>query len=75
MFYSRAFSTDSGVMTTQEVYEHDLSSITAEKLFNELQRVKEDLKSKDSEIRQAHELRQNTDREIEDLTASLFEVK
>jgi predicted nucleic acid-binding Zn-ribbon protein len=75
MFSFRAFSTDSGVMSTQESYENELSSITTEKLFNELQRVKEDLKSKDREIRQANELRENTDREIEDLTASLFEVK
>jgi predicted nucleic acid-binding Zn-ribbon protein len=71
----RAFSIDSGVVTTQEVFEHDLSSITAEKLFNELQRVKEDLKSKNGEIRRANEIRENTDREIEDLTASLFEVR
>jgi len=44
-------------------------------LLNELQRVKEDLKNKDNEIKRAHELRENTDREIEDLTSSLFEVK
>ncbi len=61
-------------MTTQEVFENDLSSMTAEKLFHELQRVKDDLKLKDKEICRATELRQNTDREIEDLTASLFEV-
>ncbi|CAF4046603.1 unnamed protein product [Rotaria sp. Silwood2] len=66
-------SIDSGVMGTAEVFEHDLQSIGTEKLFNELQRVKEDLKSKDGEIRRANEIRQNTDREIEDLTASLFE--
>ncbi len=48
--------------------------MTAEKLFHELQRVKDDLKLKDKEICRATELRQNTDREIEDLTASLFEV-
>ena len=75
IFSFRAFSTDSGGLTTQEIYEHDLSSITSEKLFKELQRVKEDLKSKDSEIQRANEIRENTDREIEDLTASLFEVK
>jgi hypothetical protein len=61
-------------VTTQEVFENDLSSMTAEKLFHELQRVKDDLKLKDKEICRATELRQNTDREIEDLTASLFEV-
>jgi hypothetical protein len=61
-------------VTTQEVLENDLSSITTERLFNELQRVKEDLKSKDIEIHRANELRENTDRQIEDLTASLFEV-
>ncbi|CAF0902107.1 unnamed protein product [Adineta steineri] len=68
-----AFSIDSVGGTTQEVFEHDLSSITAEKLFNELQRVKEDLKSKDDEVRRANELRENTDQEIQELTASLFE--
>jgi predicted nucleic acid-binding Zn-ribbon protein len=62
-------------VTTQEIFENDLSSITAEKLFHELQRVKEDLKSKDKEIHRANELRANTDQEIEELTASLFEVK
>jgi len=62
-------------VTTQEGFENDFSSITTEKLYNELQRVKEDLKSKDNEIRRANEIRENTDREIEDLTASLFEVK
>jgi hypothetical protein len=61
-------------VTTQEVFENDLSSMTAEKLFHELQRVKEDLKLKDKEIHRANELRENTDREIEELTASLFEV-
>lgn len=74
IFYFSAFSVDSGVVATQEVFEHDLSSLTTEKLYNELQRVKEELKSKDHEIRQAYEMRVNTDREIEDLTASLFEV-
>lgn len=74
-FSFRAFSIDSGVVTTQEIFENDLSSITAEKLFHELQRVKEDLKSKDKEIHRANELRANTDQEIEELTASLFEVK
>ncbi|CAF3198167.1 unnamed protein product [Rotaria socialis] len=64
------FSNDSGIVVAHEAFEHDL---TAEKLFNELQRVKEDLKSKDSEVRRAHEMRDNADREIEDLTASLFE--
>jgi len=38
-----------------------------------LQRVKEDLKHKDIEVRRAIEIRENADREIEDLTASLFE--
>ncbi len=73
-FLRRTFSIDSGVVTTQEVFENDLSSMTAEKLFHELQRVKEDLKLKDKEIHRANELRENTDREIEELTASLFEV-
>ncbi|UJR08511.1 hypothetical protein I4U23_012777 [Adineta vaga] len=68
-----AFSIDSGVVTTQEINELDFSSTTTEKLFHELQRVKEDLKFKDHEIRRANELRENTDREIEDLTSSLFE--
>ncbi|CAF4286232.1 unnamed protein product, partial [Rotaria sordida] len=68
------FSSDSGVMATSEIFENDLQSITTEKLFNELQRVKEDLQSKDSEIRRANEIRENTNREIEDLTASLFET-
>lgn len=68
---SRAFSIDNGVVTTPESVEHSSSAAT---LLNELQKVKEDLKSKDVEIQRAHEMRQNTDREIEDLTASLFEV-
>ncbi|CAF4021144.1 unnamed protein product [Rotaria sordida] len=68
------FSSDSGVMATSEIFENDLQSITTEKLFNELQRVKEDLQSKDSEIRRANEIRENTNREIEDLTVSLFET-
>jgi hypothetical protein len=59
------------VVTTPEQLEHSSSATT---LLNELQRAKEDLKSKDVEIQRAHEMRQNTDREIEDLTASLFEV-
>ena len=75
LFPFRAFSIDSGIVTTQEVCEHDLSSMRTEKLYNELQRAKEDLKSKDSEIHRPNELRQTTDREIEDLTASLFEVR
>ncbi len=74
-FSFSGFSIDSGVLTTQEGLENDVSSsMTTEKLYNELQRVKEDLKSKDNEIRRANEIRENTDREIEDLTASLFEV-
>jgi hypothetical protein len=58
-------------VTTPEVTEHSTTSTT---ILNELQRVKEDLKNKDIEIQRAHEIRANTDREIEDLTASLFEV-
>ncbi|CAF5193726.1 unnamed protein product, partial [Rotaria magnacalcarata] len=65
-----AFSIENGVVTTPEPIEHSTSSAT---LLHELQRVKEDLKSKDIEIQRAHEIRENTDREIEDLTASLFE--
>ncbi|CAF0918870.1 unnamed protein product [Rotaria sordida] len=65
-----AFSIENGVVTTPEPIEHSTSSAT---LFNELQRVKQDLKDKDTEIQRAHEIRENTDREIEDLTASLFE--
>ena len=65
---------DSGIVTTQEILESDLTPIAAERLFDELQRVKDDLQSKDVQIRRANELRVNTDREIEDLTASLFEV-
>lgn len=71
-FNSRAFSIENGVGTTPEIVEHTTSAAT---LLNELQRVKEDLKNKDNEIRQAYELRENTDREIEDLTSSLFEVR
>lgn len=69
---SRAFSIDNGVVNTPEAVEHSTSAAT---LMNELQRVKEDLKHKDIEIRRANEIRENTDREIEDLTASLFEVR
>jgi hypothetical protein len=58
-------------VATPEINEH---SASATKLFNELQRVKEDLKNKDIEIQRAHEIRANTDREIEDLTSSLFQV-
>jgi hypothetical protein len=58
-------------VTTPEVTEQSTASTT---ILNELQRVKEDLKNKDIEIQRAHEIRANTDREIEDLTASLFEV-
>jgi Rab-3A-interacting protein len=65
-----AFSIDNGVVTTPEQLEHSSSATT---LLNELQRVKEDLKNKDIEIQRAHEIRQNTDREIEDLTSSLFQ--
>lgn len=66
---------DSGVMTIHEVFDNDFSSnMTKEKLFNELQRVKDDLHLKEKEIRRANELRENTDREIEELTASLFQV-
>ncbi|CAF3973356.1 unnamed protein product, partial [Rotaria sp. Silwood2] len=65
-----AFSIENGVVTTPEPIEHSTSATT---LLNELQRVKQDLKNKDIEIRRAHEIRENTDREIEDLTASLFE--
>ena len=67
----RAFSIDNSVMNTPDPIEHSSSATT---LLNELQRVKEDLKHKDIEIQRAHEIRDNTDREIEDLTASLFEV-
>jgi hypothetical protein len=70
-FISRAFSIENGVGTTSEIIEHTTS---AARLLNELQRVKEDLKNKDIEIRRAYEIRENTDREIEDLTSSLFEV-
>lgn len=65
---------ESGTLATHEVFENDLSPIVADKLYNELQRVKEDLKLKETEILRAHQLRENTDREIEELTASLFEV-
>lgn len=68
---SRAFSTDNGTVATPEPIEHSASPT---KLLHELKRVKEDLKNKDIEIQRAHEIRENTDREIEDLTASLFEV-
>lgn len=54
-----------------EIHEHSTSSA---RLLHELQRVKEDLKNKDIEIQRAYEIRENTDREIEDLTSSLFEV-
>ncbi len=67
----RAFSIENGVVATQEIIENSTSPTI---LLNELQRVKEDLKNKDIEIQRAHEIRQNTDREIEDLTSSLFEV-
>ena len=73
-YFSRAFSIDSGVVACQDLHEYDSSSNTAEKLFHELQRVKEDLKCKDHEILRANQIRESTDREIEDLTASLFEV-
>lgn len=66
-FFPLSISIDSGVLTTEQ-------DLTTEKLYNELQRVKEDLKSKDNEIIQVRQLRENTDREIQDLTASLFEV-
>ncbi|CAF0756762.1 unnamed protein product [Adineta steineri] len=65
-----AFSIDNSVVTTPELLEHSSSAAT---LLNELQKVKEDLKTKDVEIQRAYEMRENTDREIEDLTASLFE--
>ncbi|CAF1150529.1 unnamed protein product [Adineta ricciae] len=68
-----AFSIDSGVVASQDLHEYDSSSSTAEKLFYELQRVKEDLKYKDHEILRANQIRESTDREIEDLTTSLFE--
>ena len=66
-----AFSIENGVGATSEIIEH---STSATHLLNELQRVKEDLKNKDIEIQRAYEIRDNTDREIEDLTSSLFEV-
>lgn len=56
---------------TAEIHEH---STSAARLLHELQRVKEDLKNKDMEIQRAYEIRDNTDREIEDLTSSLFQV-
>ncbi len=69
--FSSAFSIENSVGTTPEIIEH---STAAARLLSELQRVKEDLKNKDVEIRRAYEIRENTDREIEDLTSSLFEV-
>ncbi len=69
--FSSAFSIENSVGTTPEIIEHSTSSA---RLLSELQRVKEDLKNKDVEIRRAYEIRENTDREIEDLTSSLFEV-
>ncbi|CAF0969106.1 unnamed protein product [Adineta ricciae] len=65
-----AFSIDHSGVTSPEPIEHSSSTAT---LLNELQKAKEDLKNKDEEIQRAYEMRQNTDREIEDLTASLFE--
>jgi Rab-3A-interacting protein len=62
-----AFSLDNGVVTPGE---HHLSSST---LLDELHRVKKDLKHKEIEVQRAHEIRENADKEIEDLTASLFE--
>jgi hypothetical protein len=70
-FFCRAFSIENGVSTASEISENSSSTAT---LLNELQRVKEDLKSKDIEIQRAYEIRENTDREIEELTSSLFEV-
>lgn len=55
---------DSGVITRQDI---------DEKLIDEIQRMKNDLKSKDNEIEKAYQLKIDTDREIEDLTASLFQ--
>lgn len=68
---SRAFGIEVGMGGTAEMHEH---STSAARLLNELQRVKEDLKNKDMEIQRAYEIRDNTDREIEDLTSSLFQV-
>ncbi|CAF0975820.1 unnamed protein product [Adineta ricciae] len=65
-----AFSIDHSGVISPEPIEHSSSAAT---LLNELQKAKEDLKNKDEEIQRAYEMRQNTDREIEDLTASLFE--
>ena len=72
MDFSSAFSIENGVGITPEIHEH---STSAARLLGELQRVKEDLKNKDVEIQRAYQMRENTDREIEDLTASLFEVR
>ena len=71
MGFSSAFSIENGVGITPEIVEH---STSAARLLSELQRVKEDLKNKDVEIQRAYQMRENTDREIEDLTSSLFEV-
>ncbi|UJR37718.1 hypothetical protein I4U23_030413 [Adineta vaga] len=65
-----AFSIDNVVGPSSESLEHSSSATT---LLDELQKVKDDLRTKDEQIQRAHEMRQNTDREIEDLTASLFE--
>ena len=68
---SRAFSIDAGMVGTTEMHEHSTSST---RLLHELQRVKENLKNKDIEIQRAYEIRETTDREIEELTSSLFVV-
>ena len=69
---SRAFSIDHSGVVSPEPIEHSSSTAT---LLNELQKAKEDLKYKYEQMQRAYEMRQNTDREIEDLTASLFEVR
>ena len=62
------------MLTAQEACLHDLSPTSIEKLFDELQHAKQDLKCKDNELCRINELRAQTNGELEDLTASLFEV-
>lgn len=52
-----------------------IDSVNIEELYNELQQMKDDLQEKDKEIQRAKDLRDKTDREIHELTASLFQVR
>lgn len=63
------------VAQTQETEEVDSRGEEVEKLKSALDQVRLELKAKDAEVGKLTRIREDGERELEDLTASLFQVR